>query len=47
MILLKEQYHWYLQSTQKSRLTYSTIVEFDLDFLIQSIEATFIASTEQ
>ena len=25
----------------------STIVELDLDFLIQSIDATFIASTEQ
>ena len=32
MILLKEQHHWYLQSTSKSRLTYSTIVELDLDF---------------
>ena len=47
MILLKEQHHWYLQSTSKSRLTYFTIVELDLDFLIQSIEATFIPSTEQ
>ena len=42
MILVKEQHHWYLQSTSKSRLTYFTIVELDLDFLIQSIELTFI-----
>ena len=47
MILLKEQYHWYLQSTSKSRPSYFTIVELDLDFLIQSIEATFIPSTGQ
>ena len=31
----------------KSRLTYFTIIELDLDFLIQSIEATFIPSTGQ
>ena len=47
MILTKEQYHRYLQSTPKSGLRYFTIVELDLDFLIQSIEAIFIASTEQ
>ena len=47
MILPKEQHHWYLQSTSKSRLTFSTIVELDLDFLIQLIEATFISSTQQ
>ena len=47
MILLKEQNHWYLQSTSKCRLTYFTIIELDLDFLIQSIEATFIPSTGQ
>ena len=39
MILLKEQYHRYLQSTPKSGLTYSTIVELDLNFLIQSIDS--------
>ena len=47
MILLTEQHHRYLQSTLKSGLNDSIIVELDLDFLIQSIEATFIASTEQ
>ena len=47
MILLKEQHHWYLQSTSKSRLTYFTIIELGFDFLIQSIEATFIPSTRQ
>ena len=47
MILLKEQNNQYFKSTPKSPLTYSTIVELDLNFLIQWIEATFIASKEQ
>ena len=40
MILLKEQHHPFLQSTPKSRLTYSIIVALDLDFRVQSIKAT-------
>ena len=37
----------YLQSTPKSRLTYSTIVALVLDFLIQSINAISIALIEE
>ena len=47
MIIIKEQHHRYLPSTSKFRPTYSTTVELDMDFLIQSIEATFSASTDQ